>query len=221
MAEQLSFDLPGRTALGRDDFFVSPANANAVAMIEGWQDWPGRKLMLVGPKGAGKTHLTHVWANLSEATIIPACNITQADIAALATTHIAVEDCHAIAGDRDAENALFHLHNLALAEGRTVLFTAATAPAEWPLTLPDLMSRMQGTPSIHISPPDDALLGALLIKLFADRQLSPTPTTLPYLVTRIDRSYAAAAAAVDALDAAALQSGRSITPRLAAQVLDI
>ncbi|MEL7253021.1 MAG: DnaA/Hda family protein [Pseudomonadota bacterium] len=221
MPQQLSFDLPGRTALGRDDFFVSPANANAVAMIEGWQDWPGRKLMLVGPNGSGKTHLTHVWMGLSGATIISARDLATADIAHLARTHVAIEDCHAIAGNRDAENALFHLHNLALAEGRTVLFTAANAPAEWPLTLPDLMSRMQGTPSIHISPPDDALLGALLMKLFADRQLSPTPATLPYLVARIDRSYKAAAAAVDALDDAALQWGRSITPRLAAEALDI
>ncbi|MEO0467611.1 MAG: DnaA/Hda family protein [Pseudomonadota bacterium] len=221
MAQQLSFDLPGRTALGRDDFFVSPANANAVAMIEGWQDWPGRKLMLVGPQGSGKTHLTHVWANLSGATIIPAKDLSEADIAQLASAHVAVEDCQDIAGTANAENALFHLHNLALAEGHTALFTAATAPADWPLSLPDLMSRMQGTPSIHISPPDDALLGALLMKLFNDRQLSPTPATLPYLVARIDRSYQAAAAAVSALDTAALQSGRSITPRLAAEVLDI
>ncbi|MEM6588692.1 MAG: chromosomal replication initiator DnaA [Pseudomonadota bacterium] len=221
MPEQLSFDLPGRTALGRDDFFVSPANANAVAMIEGWQDWPGRKLMLVGPQGSGKTHLTHVWMGLSGAATLSAEELPASDIAQLATTHVAVEDCHKIAGDREAENALFHLHNLALAEGRTLLLNAATAPAEWPLTLPDLMSRMQGTPSIHISAPDDALLGALLMKLFNDRQLSPTPATLPYLVTHIDRSYAAAAAAVEELDAAALQRGRSITPRLAAEVLDI
>ena len=221
MPQQLSFDLPSRMALGRDDFFVSPANANAVAMIEGWQDWPGRKLMLVGPQGSGKTHLTHVWANLSEATIISARDVVRGDIAQLATAHVAVEDCHEIAGNAEAENALFHLHNLALAEGCTALLTAATAPAEWPLTLPDLASRMQGTPSIHISPPDDALLGALLMKLFSDRQLSPTPATLPYLVARIDRSYQAAAAAVDALDAAALASGRSITPRLASEALDI
>ncbi len=221
MPEQLSFDLPGRTALGRDDFFVSPANANAVAMIEGWENWPGRKLMLVGPQGSGKTHLTHVWMGLSGATIIPARDVSKAGIADLATAHVAVEDCHAIAGNPEAEAALFHLHNLALAEGRTALFTAASAPSEWPLTLPDLMSRMQGTPSIHISAPDDALLGALLMKLFADRQLSPTPATLPYLVARIDRSYEAAATAVDALDAAALRSGRSITPRLASEVLDI
>ncbi len=220
MARQLSFDLPGRTALGREDFFVSPANANAVAMIEGWQTWPGRKLMLIGPQSSGKTHLTHVWANLSGARIVQAQDLASTDIAALCSAPIAVEDCDRIAGDREAENALFHLHNLGLAEGHTLLFTATTPPADWPLTLPDLMSRMQATPSIHITAPDDALLGAVLMKLFADRQLSPTPATLPYLVTRIDRSFAAAADIVAALDTAALETRRPITPRLAAEVLD-
>ena len=221
MPQQLSFDLPGRTALGRDDFFVSPANAHAVAMIEGWEQWPARKLMLVGPRGSGKTHLAHVWANLSGARIIAAEDVPKENVADLATGALALEDCHAIAGQTEAENTLFHLHNLALAEGRSMLFTAETAPGDWGLSLPDLASRMQGTPSIHISAPDDELLTALLMKLFADRQLFPTPATLPFLVSRIDRSYEGAAAAVAALDAAALETRRSITPRLAAEVLDI
>lgn len=221
MPDQLSFDLPGRTARGRDDFFVSPANANAVAMIESWQNWPNRKLMLVGPVGSGKTHLTHVWANLTGAQILDAADIHAGDIAQVARGAVAVEDCDRIAGNEAAENALFHLHNLVLAEGHTLLFTAASAPASWALTLPDLASRMAGTTSIHITPPDDALLGALLMKLFADRQLSPTPATLPFLVARIDRSYEAAALAVATLDKAAMDLHRSITPRLAAEVLDI
>ena len=72
MSRQLSFDLPALPALGRDDFFVSRSNAAAVAMIEGWQDWPARKLALIGPKGAGKTHLVHVWAGLSGGRIVAA-----------------------------------------------------------------------------------------------------------------------------------------------------
>ncbi len=220
MARQLSFDLPGRTALGRDDFFVSPANANAVAMVEGWQNWPARKLMLIGPRAAGKTHLAHVWANLSGAQIVPAASLAQADIPSLAQTTVAVEDCDRITGDANIENALFHLHNLALAEGQTLLFTAARPPADWSLGLPDLASRMQGTPSIHITEPDDALLGAVLMKLFSDRQLAPTPATLPYLVSRIDRSFEAATRIVNALDLTAMEARRPITPRLAAEVLD-
>lgn len=220
MPRQLSFDLPVREARGRGDFFVSEANAAALAMIEGWQGWPQRKLVLTGPQGAGKTHLTHVWAGLSGATVVPAHALGQADIPTLAAAAVAVEDCDDIAGDRSLETALFHLHNLVLAEGKAALFTAASPPRSWPLTLPDLASRMQATALVRIAPPDDALLAAVLVKLFADRQLSPGPATVPYLVRRIERSFAAAGAVVARLDAMALERGRAITPALAREVLD-
>jgi len=219
-ARQLSFDLPVRTALGRADFFVSPANADAVALIEGWQDWPSRKLLLAGSAGAGKTHLAHVWAEQAGARIVAAGQLAQADIPALATGPLAVEDAHAIARDRAAEEALFHLHNLVLAEGHALLITAREAPALWDLGLPDLASRMAGTLMVRLGPPDDALLAAVLSKLFADRQLSPTPDTVPYLARRIERSFDAAHEVVAALDARALDKGRAITRALAAEVLD-
>ena len=220
MTGQLSFDLPVRPALGREDFFVSPANAEAVAMIEGWQGWPGGKLALAGPAGAGKTHLAHVWAGLSGATLLPARAIGSADIPGLATAPVAVEDCEALAGDRAAEDALFHLHNLCLAEGQAVLLTAAAPPNRWPLTLPDLASRMQATPTVRIAPPDDRLLAAVMMKLFADRQLAPTPPTIPYLVRRVDRSFAAARDIVERLDRAAMAARRPVTLALAREVLD-
>lgn len=219
-ARQLSFDLPARTALGRADFFVSPANAEAVALIEGWHGWPSRKLVVAGPAGAGKTHLAHVWAGLAGARIVAAGTLAQTDIAALAAGPVAVEDAHRLARDRAAEEALFHLHNLVLAEGHALLMTARDVPALWGLTLPDLASRMAGTLMTRLGPPDDALLAAILSKLFADRQLSPSPDTVPYLARRIERSFAAAHAAVAALDARALDEGRAITRALAAEVLD-
>lgn len=220
MPRQLSFDLPVRTARGRGDFFVSAANAAALAMIEGWQGWPHRKLVLVGPRGAGKTHLVHVWAALSGAAIVPATALAGTDIAALASAPVAVEDCQSVAGDPAAETALFHLHNLVLAEGRALLLTACAAPRRWPLVLPDLASRLQATAVAAIAPPDDALLAAVLAKLFTDRQLSPSPATVPYLARRIERSFAAAGAVVARLDAAALDAGRPITPALARELLD-
>lgn len=217
--QQLSFDLPARTALGREDFFVSPANANAVRMIDNWQEWPGGKLALIGPSSAGKTHLAHVWADMAGAQIVAASDLPRHDIPGLASSNIAVEDVPMIAGNAAAEVALFHLHNLALAEGHALLMTAHLAPARWGIVLPDLKSRVEGTTSIIVESPDDELLAAVLVKLFSDRQLSPSPDTIPFLLRRIDRSFDMARRVVAALDDAALEKGRDINRTLAGEVL--
>ncbi len=219
MATQLGFDLPVRAALGREDFFVSPANAMAVALLEGWQGWPGRKLLLIGPAGAGKTHLAHVWAAQSSARILPAAGLEQADIPALAQGHVVVEDIDQIAGQQGAEQALFHLHNLVIAEGHSLLLTSACAPQHLGLSLPDLQSRVQGCQSASLGAPDDRLLGAVLMKLFADRQLVPTPDTLPYLVRWMTRSFDSARQIVAEMDAQALAQGRPLNRALAREVL--
>lgn len=220
MAQQLSFDLPVRAALRREDFFVSPANAEAVAMIEGWQGWPSHKLVLTGPAGAGKTHLAHVWAGLSGAEMIAAQDLAGCDIMRLTQGCVVIEDAESIAGDPTAETAFFHLHNLTLAEGHALLVTARTPPHLWGLTLPDLASRLQGTLHTGLGAPDDALLSAVLMKLFADRQLVPSPDTIPYLARRMERSFPAAEALVADLDSTALAQRRPVTRGLAAQVLD-
>ncbi|WP_137699784.1 P-loop NTPase family protein [Marimonas lutisalis] len=219
MARQLTFDLPARTALGREEFFVSPANATAVAMIENWANWPSHKLALIGPSGAGKTHLAHVWAELSGAVIVPARSLPTLDIPTLARGNIVIEDAPVIAGNPQAEVALFHLHNMALAEGHSLLMTAHIAPSRWGLVLPDLKSRVEGTSAVIVESPDDQLLSAVLMKLFTDRQLSPTPDTIPYLVRHIDRSFDMARRVVAALDDAALEKGREINRNLAAEVV--
>jgi chromosomal replication initiation ATPase DnaA len=220
VAQQLGFDLPGVTALGRADFLVAKSNALAVALVETWQDWPARKQVLCGPEGSGKTHLTHVWASLSGAQIIKAADLTDAKVPALSSGPVAVEDVPDIAGQPDCEAALFHLHNLALAEGHSLLMTGTGAPNLWGLALPDLSSRISGTPSATLEPPDDALLAAVLAKLFADRQLTPKADLIPYLTSRIERSFAAARETVALIDAESLARKRPITRRLAAAVLD-
>jgi chromosomal replication initiation ATPase DnaA len=57
-----------------------------------------------------------------------------------------------------------------------------------------------------------------LLKLFADRQLEIDENLLGYLVTRIERSFAAANAVVEALDREALRQGRPITRALAGEL---
>lgn len=220
MPEQLSFPLPVRSALGREDFFVSSANSTALAMIEDWLNWPAKKLVLIAPEGAGKTHLSFVWAKQAGAEVIDATDLTEANIPSFIKTPLAIENCDRIAGDETAEQALFHLHNMALAEGQSLLFTACTAPSLWPMVLPDLASRLQGTPSVSIDAPDDALLLAVLTKLFQDRQIIPPPDLVPYLIRRMDRSFSSAREIVDLLDTAALAEQRPLTRAFARHVLD-
>ena len=219
MAEQLVFDLPVRRALGRGDFYVSEANRSAADAIEAWMDWPDRKLALVGPRGSGKTHLAHVWAAESGARVTDARALAAADIPALASGPVAVEDADMLSG-KDAEEALLHLHNLVLTEGGALLLTATSPPSRWRLALPDLASRMQGVAVARLSAPDDALLSAVIVKLFADRQIAVRPAAIAYLVRRIERSFAAAGDIVEALDRAALAGHAPVTRTLAAAVLD-
>ena len=217
---QLPLPLPARSALGREDFFVTPANAMAVALIEGWQHWPARKCLLTGPEGSGKTHLAHVWAALSDARILAARDLPDSDIPALACRAVCAEDADAIAGDRVAEEALFHLHNLVLAEGQALLITAQSEATRWGLSLPDLQSRMMGTQAATLAAPDDTLLTALLAKLFDDRQIVPAPDVIPYLVGRMPRSHAAARAIADRLNAQSLAQKRGITRPMASAALE-
>ncbi|THH35789.1 chromosomal replication initiator DnaA [Aliishimia ponticola] len=220
MPQQLGLDLPGITALGRDDFLVAPSNALAVALLDAWPNWQGGKLLLSGPAGSGKTHLAHAWAARSGARIIQASAVAEDDIPALAEGPVAVEDVTDIAGDLARETALFHLHNLVLANGHSLMFTGDVVPAGWPLSLPDLKSRLQGATSAELAAPDDTLLSAVIAKLFADRQIMPPPNVIQYLVSRIDRSFDAARDTVARIDAESIARKKPVTRRLAADILD-
>lgn len=215
--EQLTFDLPVRTALGRGDFFVSTANANAVARLDASDDWNEGKLVLVGPEGAGKTHLAHVWAEAQSATVVKAARLDEQAALSL-DGPIVVEDADTL---RTASEApLFHLHNRSREARTPLLLTARSAPARWAISLPDLQSRMAATDVVDIAPPDDALLAAVLVKLFADRQLKVPSSLVSWLVPRMERSFAAAGRLVADLDASALAEGRSVSRDMARRILE-
>ncbi len=221
MSRQLAFDLPARVVLGRENFFVSPANALALAALDGWRDWPGGRMLLLGPRGAGKTHLAHVWAAESGAVVVPAQGLGHRDLPALADAGaVVVEDADALAANSADETALFHLHNLLAARPGALLVTATRPVRDWHLGLADLESRLQAMPVTRLDPPDDALLSAVLVKLFADRQITVAPALIPYLASRMDRSFDAARDLVARLDALALSEGRAVTRQLASGLLD-
>jgi chromosomal replication initiation ATPase DnaA len=214
---QLTLALDHAESFAREDFLGGPSNATALALIESFPDWPARAAVLVGPDGSGKSHLAAIWATNSGARFLGARALAQADLpAALATGALVVEDI--APGDFD-ERALFHLLNFAREQEAYLLLTARTAPGGWNVAIRDLGSRLKVLPVAALAAPDDALLRAVLVKLFADRQLLVDESLVGYVATRIERSFAAARAVVARLDLEAMRLQRPLTRALAAEIL--
>ncbi|MGB6543473.1 MAG: chromosomal replication initiator DnaA [Xanthobacteraceae bacterium] len=212
---QLALALDHAENYAREDFLSGPCNEGPLALIDCWPDWPANAIALIGPEGSGKTHLASMWAAAAGARVISARAIGDADLpSALATGALVVEDAAAAADER----ALFHLINLAREEKAFLLFTARAAPATWPTSLPDLVSRLRALPLVTLQAPDDAMLRAVMVKVAGDRQLALDESVVSYLSTRIERSFAAARAAVIALDNEALRQRRPASRALAAEI---
>ena len=216
-ARQLPLDLGVRTAYGLEDFIVAESNRAAIAWIDAWPDWPAHGLAVSGPPGSGKTHLGQVWRQRSGARAVDPAQL------AAGTPPALVGDAPALLLDDLAppvpERPLLHLLNHLAEQRRFVLITGRVPPARWPVALADLASRLAALPQVAIGAPDDALLAAVMAKLFRDRQLQVGAEVVDYVLPRMERSLSAAQALVVALDRAALAGQRPITVALARTVL--
>lgn len=203
----------------RADFVVTPGNREALAWIDRWPDWPAPALALGGPPGSGKTHLAHIWAARAAAGWTDGPGLEGRSVADLAELLAATPTLVVEQADRAPERALFHLYNLARERRGSLLLTAPSLPAQWSIALPDLASRLRAAPAVGVAAPDDELLGSLILKQLADRQLHAGAGVVHYLVSHMERSADAARLVVAALDRRALVERREIDRRLAADVL--
>ena len=222
---QLILDLGHRPALGREDFLVAPGNQLAVDWIDRWPDWPQAGLALHGDPGAGKTHLTHVWQGLSAAVRIEPRGLLAGEPPELLGDAKAcvLDEAEALWDSTDlqqeSERRLLHVFNMMNQRGGHMLFAGREAPARWPIALPDLRSRLAALPAVALGRPDEQLIEAVLVKLFADRQLAVDPAVVRYLLSRMERSLAAARELVAAIDRESLRSGRPVTVPFVGEVL--
>ena len=218
MTDQLPLPLPHDPSFAREDFLAAPENAAALALVESWPRWPSALMLLIGPAGSGKSHLCAIFAGVASATRLSGRDLATCDPdAATRARALVVDDADALG---DAEPGLFHLLNFARAREVSLLMTAQRSPDFWGVATPDLLSRLRLAPIVEISPPESALVEAVLVKLFADRQLLVDPGVAAFIARRLNRSLDAARAAVDALDLEALARGKKVTRTMAAEVLE-
>lgn len=214
---QLTLELAPKPCYEREDFLVSSSNEQAFRAIELWPSWPDPMLLLVGPPGAGKSHLGAIWATRAGAHILAGRSLVREDAESLAASApLLIEDSSEIGA---GEAKLFHLLNLMRECGRSLLLTARAHPDRWGLHTPDLLSRLRLAPFIEIGEPDDALMQAVLVKLLTERQLVIGTDVLSYAVMRLERSLDAARAFIEALDREALARQKPVTRALAADVI--
>ncbi len=221
--DQLALDLGTRPALGMEDFVVGPCNEAAVGWLDSWPRWPGPVLAIHGPRGCGKTHLAQVFRARAHARPVGAADLTAAGARRLAEAvgAVVLDDADRVleGGGRIDEAALLHLHTALAEAGGHLLLTARTAPARWAIRLPDLASRLRAAPAVAVTAPDDALMAAVLVKLFADRQLRVGREVVGFLVRRMERSFEAARDVVATIDAGALAAHRNVTVPFVREVL--
>ena len=122
-------------------------------------------------------------------------------------------------GDREAETTLFHLYNIFKEERRTFLVTSRMNPTQSDFVIADLASRFRAAPVATIKPPDDILLGSVLIKLLSDRQLPVGNEIISYILPRMERSFVAARDIVINIDKMAYSKKKGISIPLVRQVL--
>ncbi|WP_018687522.1 HdaA/DnaA family protein [Ahrensia kielensis] len=217
-ANQLLLDLRGAPSLTRDDLVVSAANLNAASLIDNWPHWPSPWAVLIGAKGYGKSHLAEIWCEAAQAHRVNPSELSDVDLDEAQKGRPILID--GLSEGNFDETRTFHLMNAVRNAQQTMLITAENNPALWRLETADLRSRFKAATTVEIGEPDDALLRAVLAKLFADRQINVGPDIVEYLATRIDRSLGSANHVVNLLDREALMSKARITKPLIARVLE-
>jgi chromosomal replication initiation ATPase DnaA len=212
---QLPLDLPVSSASSREDLLESGSNRLAIDLVDNWPDWPSNTVILAGPVGAGKSHIAAVWAKISQARILSVAELNETQVGEVSGNFV-LED--ALAGAID-EVALFHLLNRVRSAGDFIMITSREFPSSWNINLPDLASRLKLAHLVELHEPDDRLLSAVIVKLFADRQIEVSPALVDHLVTRMERSLGAAGDLVAWLDREALARHRKINRQLVSEAL--
>lgn len=223
--KQLCLDFQVNPAYTLQDFYPSEESVQILKMFEDFSAWESHCLIIYGDAGCGKTHLCHIFRAMAEdksknnALIAEATDLTIEKVPEMlkSARYIAVDNVHNLKN----EQALFHLFNFTKENQARLLLTAVTKPSAWGLKLPDLISRLNTAVTMQIPNPTDEMMAAVLVKMFADRQIFISEEALDYLLTRTERSFDALRTVVQKADALSLSEKKGVTIPLLKKALGL
>ena len=203
------------------DIFKNSCNEIAIEMIEKWPDWPSdnRIACIYGPSGSGKTHLSNIWMQKSKAIIYNEINHLSLDYIYSINKPVIFENL--LNNNNWPEDLLFEFINEVRSSGNYLLITCPTNPLKLNWKLNDIISRFSSFTNIEIKLPNDDLIKKVLIKCFADRQLSLDKQYIDYISLRIERSYLAINKIVDIIDTLTLRYKQPINYSLLKEAIII
>lgn len=204
--QQLPLDLVAIDRFSRDRFVESGAVRPVLDALLRPDAWLAPHLLIVGPRGSGKTHLGHIFAETHGAVFVESADSFALQI--VPGQSYVIDDA-----DTASEETLFHLFNTVHASGGYLVLLSRVHPLEWTVKLADWQSRLRAMRLVPLPEPDDALLEAILSTLFAQRAISPSPDAVAYIASRADRSVSALQKIVTELEHYA--NGRAFTRALA------
>jgi len=211
---QLPLDLASPPDYSAAAFIHGASNAEAVNALADSRCWANNILGVVGPKGCGKTHLGHMWAERENAIVVNGADgfVPRRDYRGRA---LWIDN-----GSLADEYALFTLINLAITgEIRALLLCARDMPSAWQVKLPDMRSRLRNLQIARLQEPDEEVLQAIIVKLFKDRGLVVSDSLIAYLLSHADRSVNALRRLIIGLDQKAASEKVNVTRAFAVKYM--
>jgi len=204
-----NYNLKPRSTI--DDFFVSSSNNKAYNFIIN-KNIDNKKILLIGPKKSGKTHLGKIWKKNNNADSYK----NNFEIILNHKNNIFIDD---FLFNIDEEK-IFHLINHCSINKLNILLTSNKEVFEHNYILKDLVSRIKTFHIIRIDLPDDDLIVNLMIKLLHDKQIIiKNAEIFQYILKRIERSYEEIFVLIKKIDKLSMEKKRELTIPLIKKLL--